>query len=364
MADFGAFAFFAQTVPGIERIAWEEMEGRLHNAVLLGFRRLRDKNGIVLFEYRGDPAALLQLRSTEDIFYLLAHRGQVALDRTGLRAIEAAIRHSRYFDVGLRLHREIGGTRRGRRTTFRVVARKQGARHRYRRVDAQRAVEKGILRRYSTRWRLAEHKADLEVWFTLLEGEALFGLRLSDRTMRHRTYKTNHLPASLRPTVASAMAFLSDAQPGDVFLDPMCGGGTILIERALLGRYRVLLGGDIDRRAVEASRENIGPRYRPILIHHWDATSLALPDDSIDKLVSNLPFGEQIGSHEDNAALYPRLLSEMERVVRPGGRMVVLTGEDQTMRDACSASRNLRLAERWGIAILGMPATIYVLELA
>jgi tRNA (guanine6-N2)-methyltransferase len=81
----------------------------------------------------------------------------------------------------------------------------------------------------------------------------------------------SHLPASLRPTVAAAMVLLSDPRPDDVFLDSMCGGGTLLIERAQFGRYGLLLGGDIEPRALEASRRNIGPRYRPIQIHHWDA---------------------------------------------------------------------------------------------
>jgi len=135
-----------------------------------------------------------------------------------------------------------------------------------------------------------------------------------------------------------------------------------LIERALWGRYRFILGGDIDPRAVETSRENIGPRYKPIRIHHWDATSLPLRDGSVDRLVSNLPFGEQIGTHEDNALLYPRLFPEMERVVRPGGRLVILSGEDQLVGEALSRGHSLRLSERLDILVLGMQATIYVIE--
>jgi len=362
MADFGAFAFFAQTVSGLERIAWREIEARLSHATLIGFRRFRDKNGIVVFEYRGDPKDLLQLRSTEDVFYLVAHEERVPLDRRGLRTIQEAIKQSRTFDVGLRIHRDIRGAQGGGRTTFRVIARKQGARHRYRRVDAQRAAERGILRRYDFKWRLVEDKAHLEIWFALLDREAFYGLRLSDRTMRHRSYKTRHLPASLRPTVASAMIFLSDPQPHDVFLDPMCGASTILIERALAGRYRFLLGGDIDPGAVETSLANIGPRYKPIQMHHWDATCLPLKDGSVEKVVSNLPFGEQIGTHRDNAVLYPRLFREVGRVVKPGGRLVLLSGEHQLMKDTLSKSRSLLLREEFDILVLGMPATIYVID--
>jgi len=123
MADFGAFAFYAHTVPGLEPIAWREIQAHCPRARWLGFRRVRDQNGIVLFEYPGAVADLLQLRSTEDIFYLAVHEDRLPQDRTGLRAIAGAIRGSRYLDVGLRLHRQVkGGQARGR-TTFRVIAR-------------------------------------------------------------------------------------------------------------------------------------------------------------------------------------------------------------------------------------------------
>jgi 23S rRNA G2445 N2-methylase RlmL len=229
-------------------------------------------------------------------------------------------------------------------------------------VDAQQAAEQGILQRVHFQWRLVEDHAEVEVWLTLLQGEGLYGLRLSDRSMRHRTYKIRHLPASLRPTVAYVLAFLSDPQPQEVFLDPMCGAGTVLIERALAGRYGLLLGGDSDPAAVQASLENIGPRYKPIQVRRWDATSLPLEDHSVDKVACNLPFGEQIGTHEGNVALYPRALREMERVVRPGGRLVLLTGEHQLMKAALAQSQGLHLREAVDLWVLGMPARIYVMD--
>jgi len=45
----------------------------------------------------------------------------------------------------------------------------------------------------------------------------------------------NH-PAALKTTIASAMLRLSGWKPGMPVLDPMCGGGTIVIEAALASR--------------------------------------------------------------------------------------------------------------------------------
>jgi SAM-dependent methyltransferase len=349
-------------MPGIEPIAWREMKSILSDVVLVGFRRFRDRNGIVAFEYRGDPAPLLGLRTVEDVFYLVAREKHVPLDRSGLRVLQQAVKDSRYFDVGLRIHRDAGRGRASGPTTFRVIARKQGAHHRYRRIDAQRAVEQGILQRYNYRWRLVEDHAPLEIWLTLLRDEALYGLRLSDRTMRHRTYKVSHLPASLRPTVAAAMVFLSEPQPDDVFLDPMCGAGTILIERALAGRHCCLLGGDVDPEAVATALDNIGPRYKPISVRHWDATSLPLEDGSVDKVVTNLPFGAQMGTHQHNVRLYPPFLRELERVMRPGGKLVALTSERDLLESTLSNTPRLHLQDTFNIVLLGRPATIHVVD--
>src|SRR5262249_56511616 len=91
--------------------------------------------------------------------------------------------------------------------------------------------------------------ASVEIWLTIQGATAVCGVRLSDRTMRHRTWKVEHLPASLRPTVAAAMVRLAGTGPGQVVVDPMYGAGTLLGEqREALRPYqrqRVCpLGGD------------------------------------------------------------------------------------------------------------------------
>ena len=254
-----AFTFYAQTMPGLEQITWREIQHASPTARLIGFRRYRRQNGLVLFEYRDDPASLLRLRTTEDVFYLADQASAVARDRAGLQSLSQRMVQSRYFDVGLQIHRQVRRGRRRGRTQFRVVSRMQGSGPAYRRAAMQRAVEQGVLSRYNRRWRRVDDDADLEIWATLLEREFLCGIRLSDRTMRHRSYKQAHRPASLRPTVAAALVWLSRPQPDDVFVDPMCGAGTILAERALMGRYKRILGGDLDGNAVATGRANVGP---------------------------------------------------------------------------------------------------------
>jgi 23S rRNA G2445 N2-methylase RlmL len=155
------------------------------------------------------------------------------------------------------------------------------------------------------------------------------------------------------------MVQLTDPAPDDVFLDPMCGSGTILIERALAQRYRLLLGGDRDPAAVEATLENIGPRYKPIEVRRWDAAHLPLESGSVSALATNLPFGKQIGSAEENRTLYPALLAEWVRVVQPGGRLVLLTSERALLRKSLRNQEGLTSEGETPVLVRGVPSAIF-----
>jgi tRNA (guanine6-N2)-methyltransferase len=353
--------YLAQTQPGFEAIAVQEIQARLDGAVVRGTRDIEGKNGAVLFDYSGDARDLMALRTIEDLFVVLATVTDLPPTREALRRLEALAARASTVESGLNLARIIQPGRGGRgKTNFRVVAR-QADRAAYRRVDAQRAVERGIAARADRQWRLNE-EAQIEFWLTLLPGEALLALRLSDERMRHREYKLEHLPASLRPTAAAGLVWLTGPQDDDVFLDPMCGAGTVLIERANMGRYAVLLGGDIRPEAIDVARTNVGPRYKPIELRQWDARHLPLDAGSISAAAVNLPFGKQIGTHEHNRALYPAFLREMARVLRPGSRLVALTSDSRAWTDALRQSRDVAQRETYRVRLLGQTAHVYVVE--
>src|SRR6185437_3843110 len=127
-------------------------------------------------------------------------------------------------------------------------------------------------------WKYANENAAVEFWLTIQGATAVCGLRLSDRTMRHRTYKSEHLPASLRPTVAAAMVRLAEVRPRHVVLDPMCGAGTILAEVFAVihgpeARHLRVLGGDREAKAVGAAANNLR-RLGQAHLFRWDARRL------------------------------------------------------------------------------------------
>lgn len=352
--------FLAVTQPGIQAVTSEEISHKWKGSKV--DKPISIRNGaLISFSASTSPAELLTLRTTEDIYVSL---GELALtwEKKDLENLNEHVITSKDIEPALALHRQLH-KKAGKKTTFRIVVQTDRDPRPYRRVDLQKSIEKAIGNRYHHKWKLVEEDADLEFW-GMLSGRRLFlGLRLSDKTMRHRTYKAAHLPASLKPTIAAALVWLSIPSREDVFLDPMAGAGTILIERAEVGPYKQLYGGDIRDEAVAVMSENIGIKYQPIEFRQWDATQLPLQNRSVTKLVCNLPFGKQIGTHESNVVLYSQAFSEFNRVLKPGGLMVLLTTEDRLVTNGVTSNPGLSLLKKYTrVIVLGLEATIYVIK--
>jgi tRNA (guanine6-N2)-methyltransferase len=356
------YLYYAHTMPGLEEVAWTEIRDRLEGASFEGTQALRDKNGFAFFRYTGQPADLLKLRTTEDVFFLVARIPKVAWGREGLSQIYQLVVQDRFLDAGLRLHGQVVRRAGGRGGTFRVISRMAGGRQPYRRIDFQRAVEGALKKRLGGRWRAVEEGEDVEIWANLIGLDFVCGLRLSDAHMRHRDYKQAHIAASLRPSVAAAMVWLTQPQPGDVFLDPLCGAGTLLVERGTIERHALLLGGDIDAEALQAAAQNIGPRHKPRQLLRWDAGRLPLASASVDKIATNLPFGKQVGSPQENRRLYRAVFSEIDRLLRPQGRAVVLSSETELIKDTLRQVNGLQIVRGYSVTILGQRARIYIVE--
>ena len=355
---FGPNLYIAHTQPGFEGIAADEIAGRISGAREITRRVVPDRAGMTIFFA---PAAekLAAIRTAEDLFGLTGYRAGIGPENKELDKIRGAAREAPLVEAAIQARVKVSpGTRAGRRLKFRVIARMAGE-HEYRRVDFQRAVERGVLERGDHTWRLEEEDADVELWATMIDAEFFLTVRLSDDRMRHREYKTAHRPASLRASGAAALAWLSEPREDDLVLDPFCGAGTILVERAHLGRYARLLGSDRDAAALAAARVNVGARYKPIQLENWDAGALPLGDASIDKIITNLPWGLRYGTHGENRKLYPQWMREFARVLKRGGVTVMLTAEWRLMRDLARAGK-IAPSRIIRVSVLGRPAAIYV----
>jgi 23S rRNA G2445 N2-methylase RlmL len=179
--------------------------------------------------------------------------------------------------------------------------------------------------------------------------------------MRGHAYPFDSLPASLKPTVARAMVRLSQPRATDVVLDPLCGAGTLLIERALAAEYSALYGGDRDPAAAAMARANARAAGVPIDVQEWDALTLPLPDRSVDVVLANPPFGKKVEIDGGPYAFYRRLAIELRRVLRPGGRLVLITSQVDAFRRSVTALPSpLLVRQRVPVLVRGERATIFV----
>ncbi len=345
-------SFYAMTMPGLETLAFSEIRAKMPDAELVKFAR-----GIALFRTATPSGDLLQLRTVEDIFITLSHITGLGRGRDAVRVFHSAVLNvdmNATLSVWRRAHKAI------QPKTWRVVSQMVGT-HDFRRSDAGQAVSDALRKIMPRGMRLVEEDADIEFWLWVGGSEALVGLRVSDSTMRHRTYKREHLPASLRPTVAASMGWLARPTAEDVVLDPLCGAGTIIIERALLAPLANAMGGDIREEAVAMATRNARAARVKATWSEWDARFLPLDDASVTRIITNLPFGKQIGTHEENISLYTSLAKEFKRVTAKNGLQVTLTSDDRVWEIALHDA-GWRVAKKVVLVVLGQPASIFVAE--
>ena len=149
----------------------------------------------------------------------------------------------------------------------------------------------------------------------------------------------------LHHSLCWGMGKVAAINPTDVICDPCCGKGSILTECASWFPALQYIGTDIDGDQLSAAANNARVLnahnvVSRISLLECDAGCLPLRPESVDVVLSDLPFGRKYGSLESNSLLYPSLCKELERILVPSGRGVLLTSLHQLgcLKDAlCSA---------------------------
>jgi tRNA G10 N-methylase Trm11 len=151
--------------------------------------------------------------------------------------------------------------------------------------------------------------------------------------------------------VAAALLVLAGMSPNTLVLDPCCGAGTILIEARSSGA--AACGGDMDQQAVTAARLNASQAEANVHIQRWDARALPLSDRSVNFVISNLPWGRAVSTYGSLHILYQEIGEEIERVLAPGGRAVLLTNLPDLIQ-----FKRLKRDTEFEISLFGQTPTI------
>lgn len=391
----------ARTVRGLEQVVADEVRG-LGFVERIGYRE-------VWFRCAEPDPAVLALRCADDVLlHAVAVRG-IGSARADLRLLTEAASALPVREL-LAARRRFGGpdSLAGVEVSASFVGRRN-----FNRYDLEDAVGRPVAAAlgvpyWSRRGGVAPPEGGL-AWRVLLEGDrALVGLRVGARPLHRREYRVVTRAGSVHPPVAAAMARLGGS--GGLVLDPCCGAGTLAVEAALAGAGRVL-GLDRDPAAVAAGRANwaaaIGAgaavrehraalgsgaaarervaatvaeatarQDRPAISVaatregpaaggpgrvHWgvaDAGRLPVPDGAVDLVLCNPPWDRQVAAAGVLARRPGRFWRELRRVLRPGGRAVLLVPEaDQRLVRATG----FRVLERREISLAGRRPEIVVL---
>lgn len=198
-------------------------------------------------------------------------------------------------------------------------------------------------------------------------------------------YRKRAIPASIAPATAACLARLAvsswraavpaetDGQTTNVpvapgaakphVLDPFCGSGTLLIELARYTPCASLTGVDISAPALCAARVNIAAAHVSALLLQKDACrfEVRVPYDIV---LTNLPFGNRVGTHEDNEPLYRDFVRRLPALLRDGGVAVVYTMERRLLTKCIKGTKGLTLKTALRTEAGGLLPWAFVLEKA
>lgn len=181
-------------------------------------------------------------------------------------------------------------------------------------------------------------------------------------------YRKGKLPASIHPVTAAAIALEAVAVlqlPADRTLrvyDPCCGSGTLLIEAAKVFRGKaVLMGTDIAQNAVTVAGENTVAALTRAVILKKDCLKFR-PGEPFDLIVSNLPFGNRVGDHKGNTALYRGLTERLPALMADGGLAVLYTTEGALLKELLKERKELRVIKTVRTEAGGLMPTVFFIE--
>lgn len=334
---------FAVTTRGLEAISADEL-ATLPGVTVeqIAYRRVFASN-------QGSLAPLLSLRTVDDLFLYLDTWQGIDRARQTLNVLS-------YLSSHLDMRAAMESIKQIRtfpsQSTFSVTANFVGKRN-YNTDEIKQACASGIVESHGWVYSEDDAMADLNIRVFIEGDTAVVGVRLAERSLSKRAYKQEHVPGSLKPTVAAALLRLANVTAGTRVLDPCCGAGTILIEAK---SYEASSGGgDIDRETVRAAHLNASQASVAIDLQQWDARSLPLSNKSVDCVISNLPWGRAVTTDGSLPVLYQEISKEIERVLAPGGKTVLLTN----LPDLVQFNR-LKCDKEIEISLFGQTPTITI----
>ena len=148
--------------------------------------------------------------------------------------------------------------------------------------------------------------------------------------LSRRCWRKAYIPAGINPSLAYVLCMIGELDKEDIVYDPFCGSSTIPITALKYFGVKKVLASDLSENAIKASRLNFLSANIPdekYSLFRSDVSKVYLNKQNIDKIISNLPFGIRVGSHQHNIFVYSSLEKLADKLLRRKGKIVILSQE-------------------------------------
>lgn len=152
-------------------------------------------------------------------------------------------------------------------------------------------------------------------------------------------------PGVIMPKFARAIVNLTGVKDKELFLDPFCGTGGILIEAGMIGAN--IIGADVQEKMVKGARDNLRffGLHADLIVN--DSTKIPVSDNSVDAIATDMPYGRSsiVSVFLELERLYQDALDEIYRVLKTGGSAVIVSHSPFFHSLSCKHATRFQLLE-------------------
>lgn len=337
--------YFSTFITGFDEVVEHALKQRIKDAQI---DLLSD--GLVIYRTNAETDVVKQLRFFNNTFVLLKRFPKLGKKPVN-EMVKEAIRDSRIMPVILSSVPK-------KRTRFRIMATEE---------NQFVAMDKNLKDRLEHL--IGQHKnfivdrayPDIEFLFVVRrEGYGLLGLRLT----RHTSYEKILEKGEIYPELAHLLCLISEPNASDTFLDPFSGSGAIPVARAVGFPYKAIYAGDIENTNVNKTRQKAKKVNKKITVNKWNALHLNnFSNTSIDKIVTDPPWGLHVGKELNLEKFYEDMLTEFQRIIVPSGIMVILVAKKDLFEVILNKfTDKLKLIKRYDTLVSGQKAGVYKIQ--
>jgi tRNA G10 N-methylase Trm11 len=212
---------------------------------------------------------------------------------------------------------------------------------------------------------LKNSPSSYEVEIRIVEKNNLCNVYIKLYTLKDNRfdYREKDVPSSINPVNAAIVmkAITRWLRPSAKVIDPFCGAGTMLIERAKLKPFQTLTGIDIFNSAITAAEINSNLANVKIDLIVRDILDFSTVD-LFDEMISNMPFESKSGASGFNTKLYSEFVNKLPSLIKSGGMVFLYTVEKNLLKQSLIGNERLKLIDTIKIESGGLTPHVFVIQ--